>query len=356
MELRGTHCSCSRTQVPLGAHCRKTVQSKRRCSPVLERPGAKAHPSGDGEECKEWELSWSDVALTRNEPEGTAEVLGMGRSEPVYRAELVPSKEPVAIKTLSAVNNLPAKHQKKVQERVAAQLDVCHSLQHENIVRYMGACTDPGEGMFIACEAVEGSNLREALNERWPELSFDRRGKHIATCIAKALEYLHTREKPVIHRDIKSSNVLVTRDCSTAKLADVGFAYTDRSGRTKGSATVQWAAPELWLAQQATPLSDVYSFGVVLWEILTLEDARWLQEKVLRNRGLGLPQGTNPYAADLCARCLHVKPHNRPNASQIVRELEQMPLQTAAHAHAEAAACAPVSFQAGPSANSIAVA
>lgn len=323
-----------------------------RCAPAAALSGAHAQRRAGGcgfahsfeshtAKCsRPWELRWDDVELAKEEPTGSAEVLGMGRTEPVYRGHLVQTGDPVAIKTLAAVHNLPRKHQQTVCERVRAQLDVCHDLKHENIVRYMGACTDLEQGIFIACEPVDGPNLREALDSKWDALHFDKCGKFIATCIARALQYLHTLEQPVIHRDIKSSNILVTSSCSTAKLADVGYAYRDSSGRTKGSTSVQWAAPELWLSQQATPLSDVYSFGVVLWELLTGENARWLQEKVLRNQGLALPPDTNPLAADLCSRCLHMRPKDRPSASEIVHELERMPSGAAVHAQRKAATAA----------------
>lgn len=265
----------------------------------------------------------------------TSGATGMGRQQPVYKGRLVGSGEVVAVKTLEAVKNLPERHQSKVSQRLAAQLDTCHALRHENIVQYKGASTDLTEGMFIVNEVVEGINLRQALDKGKEEVRMDRKGMHLALCIARALEYLHTREPPVIHRDIKSSNILLSSDFSTAKLADIGYAFTGGSGQMEGSTSVQWSAPELWLAQQATPLSDIYSFGVVLWEILTGGSAWWLQEKVLRNRGLGLPDDTHPEIVHLVGNCLRVRPQERPSASEIVHTLSEITAPAcAAGAHA----------------------
>jgi serine/threonine protein kinase len=89
--------------------------------------------------------------------------------------------------------------------------------------------------------------------------------------IARGLEYLHLRKPSVIHRDCKSSNILITSQ-GKAKIADFGLAKVKQSTRSMMRSlvgTVNWQAPELWSPHpKYNHKVDVFSCGMVFWEIL----------------------------------------------------------------------------------------
>jgi serine/threonine protein kinase len=89
--------------------------------------------------------------------------------------------------------------------------------------------------------------------------------------IARGLEYLHTRKPSIIHRDCKSSNILITAK-GVAKIADFGLAKVKQSTRSMVRSlvgTVNWQAPELWTAHPRYDHKvDVFSCAMVFWEIL----------------------------------------------------------------------------------------
>lgn len=97
--------------------------------------------------------------------------------------------------------------------------------------------------------------------------------------MARGLEYLHTCTPAIIHRDVKSSNILINRT-GVAKVGDFGLARVKHSTRSMIRSlvgTVNWQAPELWHPEpQYDYKVDVFSAGVVYWEML----AGWVGEKV----------------------------------------------------------------------------
>lgn len=89
--------------------------------------------------------------------------------------------------------------------------------------------------------------------------------------------YLHTRNPVIVHRDMKSPNLLVTNDW-VVKVADFNLSklVAENKGQesamtTKFNINPRWCAPEVLEGETATPASDVFSFGVVMWEMLTWE-------------------------------------------------------------------------------------
>lgn len=159
---------------------------------------------------------------------------------------------------------------------MAAEMAVLGVVRHRNILK-LHACLSRGELNFIVYEYMPRGNLYQALQreakggEGWPELDWPRRLK-IALGAAKGLMYLHHDCTPaVIHRDIKSTNILLDEDYE-AKIADFGIARVaaDDSSEISGFAgTHGYLAPELAYSLKVTEKTDVYSFGVVLLELVT---------------------------------------------------------------------------------------
>lgn len=146
-------------------------------------------------------------------------------------------------------------------------------LNNPSIVRFFGF-TDESP-YRIVMELMGGGSLYEAL-QRKPHPDWSKRIGW-AINIAEGIKYLHSRH--IIHRDIKSPNVLLTGDQEHAKLADFGLAIMQRiktitSTLTRSSekkdlvGTLRWMAPELLtLSPNYTKKTDIFAYGIVLWEI-----------------------------------------------------------------------------------------
>ncbi|KAA8516973.1 hypothetical protein F0562_017209 [Nyssa sinensis] len=161
-----------------------------------------------------------------------------------------------------------------------AQLSLVSRLKHEHFVELIGYCLEANNPILAYQYAAMGS-LHDVLHGRkgvqgaepGPVLNWSQRVK-VAYGAAKGLEYLHEKiQPPIVHRDVRSSNVLVFDDF-LSKIAD--FSLTNQSSDTAARlhstrvlGTFGYHAPEYAMTGQITQKSDVYSFGVVLLELLT---------------------------------------------------------------------------------------
>ncbi|KAF2910197.1 hypothetical protein DAI22_11g083600 [Oryza sativa Japonica Group] len=158
---------------------------------------------------------------------------------------------------------------------MAAEMAILGKIRHRNILK-LHACLSRGELNFIVYEYMPRGNLyqalrREAKSGGGAELDWPRRCK-IALGAAKGLMYLHHDCTPaIIHRDIKSTNILLDDDYE-AKIADFGIAKIAAEDSAEFSCfagTHGYLAPELAYSMKVTEKTDVYSFGVVLLELIT---------------------------------------------------------------------------------------
>ncbi|KAF3790000.1 Pto-interacting protein 1 [Nymphaea thermarum] len=202
---------------------------------------------------------------------GAKSLIGEGSYGRVYFGVLK-SGQAAAIKKLDA--------SKQPDQEFLAQVSMVSRLKHENVVELVGYCVD-GSLRVLAYEFASMGSLHDILHGRkgvkgaqpGDVLSWTQRVK-IAVGAAKGLEYLHEKAQPhIIHRDIKSSNVLLFDD-DTAKVADFDLSNQapDNAARlhsTRVLGTFGYHAPEYAMTGQLSSKSDVYSFGVVLLELLT---------------------------------------------------------------------------------------
>lgn len=192
-----------------------------------------------------------------------SDILGEGGFGCVYKARL---EENLYV----AVKRLGGGTQDAVRE-FETEVELLSKIQHPNIISLVGYCIH-GETRLLVYELMQNGSLEAQLHgpSRGSALTWHLRMK-IALDVARGLEYLHEHcNPPVIHRDLKSSNILLDSNFN-AKLSDFGLAIVDgaqNKNNIKLSGTVGYVAPEYLLDGKLTDKSDVYAFGVVLLELL----------------------------------------------------------------------------------------
>ncbi|KAH7659986.1 Non-specific serine/threonine protein kinase protein [Dioscorea alata] len=190
-------------------------------------------------------------------------VLGEGGFGCVYKARFEEG-------LLAAVKKLECGGQ-DCEREFENELDLLGRIRHPNIVSLAGFCVH-GETRFLIYELMHNGSLETQLHgpTHGSALTWHIRMK-IALDTARGMEYLHEHcNPPVIHRDLKSSNILLDSDFN-AKIADFGLAVTSGNQNkesVKVSGTLGYVAPEYLLDGKLTEKSDVYAFGVVLLELL----------------------------------------------------------------------------------------
>ncbi|KAF8396036.1 hypothetical protein HHK36_017648 [Tetracentron sinense] len=180
----------------------------------------------------------------------------------------------------AAIKKLDASTSQEPDSDFSAQLSMVSRLKHDHFVELLGYCLE-GNNRILAYQFATMGSLHDILHGRkgvqgaapGPVLTWNQRVK-IAYGAAKGLEYLQEKvQPPIVHRDVRSSNVLLFDDFVT-KIAD--FNLTNQSSDTAARlhstrvlGTFGYHAPEYAMTGQLTQKSDVYSFGVVLLELLT---------------------------------------------------------------------------------------
>lgn len=189
-------------------------------------------------------------------------VIGQGAYGPVYKAQMS-TGEAVAVKVL-------ANDSKQGEKEFQTEVKLLGRLHHRNLLNLVGYCTEKGNNMLIYVYMSNGSLASHLYNEKMEPLSWDRR-VHIALDVARGLEYLHDGAvPPVIHRDIKSSNILLDQSMR-ARVADFGLSREEvldgHASNLRG--TFGYLDPEYISSRTFTKKSDVYSYGVLLFELIT---------------------------------------------------------------------------------------
>ncbi|XP_044973232.1 L-type lectin-domain containing receptor kinase IX.1-like [Hordeum vulgare subsp. vulgare] len=188
--------------------------------------------------------------------------LGEGGFGSVYRGFLKDLRTEVAIKRVS-------KGSKQGRKEYASEIRVISRLRHRNLVQIVGWC-HAGEQLLLVYELMPNSSLDVHLHHAGNVLWWPVRHK-IVLGIGSALLYLHEEwEQCVLHRDIKTSNVMLDASFN-AKLGDFGLArlvdHDKGSHTTELAGTLGYMDPECTISGRSSTESDVYSFGVVLLEI-----------------------------------------------------------------------------------------
>jgi len=201
------------------------------------------------------------------------EKLGEGGMGIVYKAEDTKLKREVAIKFLPRFIST----NKEERQRFEIEAQAAAALNHPNIA-HIYAIEETENEMFIVMELINGKELKEKINpSRSPLNKEEIKGGlpieeviNIANQIAEGLDVAH--KKGIVHRDIKSSNIMITED-GKVKIMDFGLAKIKggteltKIGSTVGTAA--YMSPEQTKGEEIDLRTDIWSFGVVVYEMLT---------------------------------------------------------------------------------------
>ena len=259
---------------------------------------------------KRHEISVSDIQYE--------ETIGKGSFGHVFRVKLKTYDNDEEIK--AAAKKVP------LSKTSDEELKVLSRLKHKNIIGYLGFIKEQTTLTIVTELAVKG-DLHTYLHSNKP-LADDLKKKWI-TEAAEALHYLHQNQ--FIHRDVKSSNFLISVD-DILKLGDFGTSgYLDETENTAhGRGTARWMAPEVIKTGTRSTKSDVYSYGIVTWEICThevpysrLETKAAIMDAVVSGRRPVIPRECPVVFQKIIRKCWLDDYHERPPMEDVVQLLNQ---------------------------------
>ena len=314
---------------PLGQSSSLPISSSSSSPPTTPRSKLASKEMNDSDldaefsATKEFEIPFGELTFVREISHGSFGVVHLG---------LLQGQE-VAIKEIRTSAN-DERMQRIMILQLRREIASLNRIQHPNVVRLIGAAFVPPK-VALVTEFIKGKTLLDHLKAMAAQ-SPDRAAIleqtiEIGLQIAKGMAFAHSLQ--IIHRDLKSPNVMIEDDTNRVVVIDFGSArvvHTRDSHMTKGVGSFRWIAPELFLSSIYNEKVDVYSFGIVIWECLhpgcmplphytPIEAAYAASQRKVR------PQITLPLSSTfskLMRACWAENPKNRPSFATIVDILQ----------------------------------
>ncbi|XP_061359501.1 probable serine/threonine-protein kinase SIS8 isoform X2 [Gastrolobium bilobum] len=217
-------------------------------------------------------------------------------------------------------------------EEFKSEVQIMKRLRHPNVVLFMGAVTRP-PNLSIVTEFLPRGSLYRLIHRPNSQLD-ERRRLRMALDAARGMNYLHNCNPVIVHRDLKSPNLLVDKNW-VVKVCDFGLSRMKHStflSSRSTAGTAEWMAPEVLRNELSDEKCDVYSYGVILWELSTLQQPWGGMNPMqvvgavgFQHRRLDIPDDIDPAVADIIRQCWQTDPKLRPTFAEIMAALK--PLQ-----------------------------
>ncbi|XP_057790026.1 serine/threonine-protein kinase-like protein At3g51990 [Salvia miltiorrhiza] len=283
------------------------------------------------------EFNYKDLELATNNF-SAAKLLGRGSHGLVYKGVLRGGRL-VAIKK-------PSRAAAPISENPSEfdnEIDILSKLQSPRLVNLVGFTKNGSQDRLLVVEFMSNGTLYDVLHSNSRPPTWGRRIK-LALQIAKAVDVLHSLNPPVIHRDIKSANVLIDRNFN-ARLGDFGLALRcvddSRLKSTPPAGTMGYLDPGYVTPDNLSTKTDVFSFGILLLEIISGRKAidvaysppsivDWAIPLIRRGKLLSVydPRVVPPKDAStlavVAAKCVRSCRERRPSMKEVVQCLSEL--------------------------------
>jgi len=202
-------------------------------------------------------ISQDEIKISQNE------LLGKGSYGSVYKGLLRG--------TVVAIKELKTKYENI--EQFKSEISIMTRIRHPNIILFLGACYDPP---YIVTEILSGGDLlnlimnNKQLIQDKKEVPMNNLIK-IALDIARGMAWLHMSIPPIIHKDLKPSNIMIDAN-GTAKIIDFGLSEVQKEKEMQniqGAGSLTWMSPEMLIGKNYTEKIDNYAYGIILWQLFT---------------------------------------------------------------------------------------
>lgn len=263
------------------------------------------------------EILWEEITL--------GERIGLGSYGEVYRGDWHGTE--VAVKRF-----LDQGISGESLEEFRSEVRIMKRLRHPNVVLFMGAVTR-APNLSIITEFLPRGSLYRLIHRPNNQID-ERRRLRMALDAARGMNYLHTCTPVIVHRDLKSPNLLVDKNW-VVKVCDFGLSRMKHStflSSRSTAGTAEWMAPEVLRNEPSDEKCDVYSFGVILWELSTMQQPWGGMNPMqvvgavgFQHRRLDIPDDMDPAIADIIRKCWQTDPKMRPTFAEIMAALK--PLQ-----------------------------
>lgn len=289
--------------------------------------GERVSDRSTGNESAKSDIALDDVAECEIQLEeiSLGERIGLGSYGEVYRGDWHGTE--VAVKRF-----LDQDISGDMLEEFKSEVRIMKKVRHPNVVLFMGAITRP-PNLSIVSEFLHRGSLYRLIHRPNNQLD-ERRRLRMALDAARGMNYLHNCNPVIVHRDLKSPNLLVDRNW-VVKVCDFGLSRMKHStylSSRSTAGTAEWMAPEVLRNEPSDEKCDVYSFGVILWELSTLQQPWGGMNPMqvvgavgFQHRRLEIPDDMDPTIADIIQKCWQTDPKLRPTFAEIMAALK--PLQ-----------------------------